>query len=450
MIRPSFFIAMYCLAMTWTLVACAIFARGLQKKNFFWVRIICAGTLSIALSAAMGIALYHFLLLHQQAGGKSETIYPLLNVVGYIAMLGLSIVSLLVCFSEKRMTLLFVVTAGYCTLDIAMSVNNIFSTIFKYASFSCVLKSSPLEIATYISFYIGTYWLIYRLFARNLDSVSEVVEMNSGTTIILFISILIVCIALRSYGSFYSSVHPTMFVLLSIAIICCCLIILYVEFLLSKKLYDEREKDILLQLEQQRLQQYEFTRETIDIINIKCHDLKHQLMALKSNEGIDRKYLEELQKSISFYSSMASTNNVPLDTVLTDKSLFCTKNGIRLTYMIQGEDISFLSAADIYSLFGNALDNAIEYVLTLSEEKRIIKLFAGRREGFTRITVQNYYEGEPVLTSAAIPKTTKADPYQHGFGIKSIRQIAKKYGGSVSILTDNNLFTLSVLIPITM
>ena len=141
-------------------------------------------------------------------------------------------------------------------------------------------------------------------------------------------------------------------------------------------------------------------------------------MALKSKEGIDRKYLEELQKSISFYSSMASTNNVPLDTVLTDKSLFCTKNGIRLTYMIQGEDISFLSAADIYSLFGNALDNAIEYVLT--------------------------------LTSAAIPKTTKADPYQHGFGIKSIRQIAKKYGGSVSILTDNNLFTLSILIPITM
>ncbi len=450
MVQASFFIAMYALAMNWTLIACGIFARSLRRKQHFKIRAVCAYVVSILISAIMGVALFFILQANQNAGGRSETIYPLLNVIGHVSMLGLAIASLRFCYSEKLMTQVFVVVAGYCTIDISMSVNNIFATIFKYGSFSSVLNGSLPEIAVYASFYIISYYLIYIMFARNLDSVSDVAEMNSGATIVLFVSILIVCVALRSYGSFYSSVHPTMFVLLSISIICCSLIILYVEFLLSRKLYDEYEKDILLQLERQRLQQYEFTRENIDIINIKCHDLKHQLMALNNADRIDRDYLEELKQSLSFYGSIVSTNNTPLDTVLTDKSLFCAKNGIRLTYMIRGEDISFLSAADIYSLFGNALDNAIEYVLKLSEEKRIIKLLAGRREGFTRIIVQNYYEGEPIEKGRDYPETTKDDHYRHGFGMKSIRQIAKKYGGSISIATDDQLFTLSILLPITM
>lgn len=47
----------------------------------------------------------------------------------------------------------------------------------------------------------------------------------------------------------------------------------------------------------------------------------------------------------------------------TEKSLLCERHKIRFTYMIDGEQLDFMDPVDIASLFGNALDNAIESVL---------------------------------------------------------------------------------------
>lgn len=49
--------------------------------------------------------------------------------------------------------------------------------------------------------------------------------------------------------------------------------------------------------------------------------------------------------------------------IYTEKSLLCERHKIRFTYMIDGEQLDFMDPVDIASLFGNALDNAIESVL---------------------------------------------------------------------------------------
>ena len=53
-----------------------------------------------------------------------------------------------------------------------------------------------------------------------------------------------------------------------------------------------------------KLKQYEFTKENMDIINLKCHDLKHQLLRLEREKNIDEGYIEELKRSVSFYDSV--------------------------------------------------------------------------------------------------------------------------------------------------
>ena len=102
--------------------------------------------------------------------------------------------------------------------------------------------------------------------------------------------------------------------------------------------------------------------------------------------------------------------------------------------MVQGEELNFMSSADIVSLFSNALENAIEC------EMRV-------KGGFVCVHVENYCTEQPKLEDG-LPVTTKADKGLHGFGVKSMRYVAEKYGGSIQAGTRENMFVLNVLIPV--
>ena len=97
-----------------------------------------------------------------------------------------------------------------------------------------------------------------------------------------------------------------------------------------------------------------------------------------------------------------------------------------------------------YSLFGNALDNAIEYAMTLEEEKRVIKLSVSSSGSLVGVVVKNYYEGEEVKSDTVL-RTSKRDKFYHGYGVKSMKNIAEKYGGSFAVNTNDNEFVVSIL-----
>ena len=107
-----------------------------------------------------------------------------------------------------------------------------------------------------------------------------------------------------------------------------------------------------------------------------------------------------------------------------------------------------MDVRDICNIFGNALDNAIEYVKKVSDvEKRLIHVVVSKKQGFLLICFENYFEGN-LLYEEGLPKTTKKDKRFHGYGLKSIKMIAKKYDGQVSIDTDNNWFELAIILPL--
>ena len=107
-----------------------------------------------------------------------------------------------------------------------------------------------------------------------------------------------------------------------------------------------------------------------------------------------------------------------------------------------------MDVMDICSIFGNALDNAIESVEKLEDvNRRLIRVAVFAQDNFLMIRVENYFE-TPVKLKNGEFATTKANKLYHGYGIKSIRYTADKYGGSVSITTEDRWFHLRVLIPI--
>ncbi len=103
---------------------------------------------------------------------------------------------------------------------------------------------------------------------------------------------------------------------------------------------------------------------------------------------------------------------------------------------------------DICTIFGNALDNAIEAVMRIEDpEKRLIHLTVSAQHAFVLIHVENYFEGELKFEGGNLV-STKGDDRFHGYGFKSLRYTAERYGGSVSVEAENNWFDLKLLIPL--
>lgn len=138
-----------------------------------------------------------------------------------------------------------------------------------------------------------------------------------------------------------------------------------------------------------------------------------------------------------------------LDVILTTKERTCADRGITFTAVADGSLLNNMSSMDIASLFGNALDNAIEATSKLpNADQRLIKLALYAQNQFTVIRIENYYDSRLKKDADGNLRTTKRDDrHRHGFGVKSIRHIAQQYGGEVTIRTEDHWFVLTVLIP---
>ena len=116
--------------------------------------------------------------------------------------------------------------------------------------------------------------------------------------------------------------------------------------------------------------------------------------------------------------------------------------------MIDGEALSFMRAGDIYSLFGNAVDNAIRAELKVGErEKRFIGIEASPRGRLLYIQFENYCEEAPAFRGG-LPVTTKADGENHGFGLISMKRTVERYGGAMTVDWEDNIFRVSMTLPI--
>ncbi|HJB23633.1 ATP-binding protein [Jeotgalibaca ciconiae] len=103
---------------------------------------------------------------------------------------------------------------------------------------------------------------------------------------------------------------------------------------------------------------------------------------------------------------------------------------------------------DLTSLFGNAIDNAIEHVQKIEDkDKRLITLKLTSKGKMAVLRVDNYCIDELDMVGD-LPRTSKRDKENHGYGLKSIQYIAKKYNGNTTINLEDNWFTLSVVFPI--
>ena len=379
---------------------------------------------------------------------KSAAPWP--SVLFFLGITGFSIISLLFCFDIDPIEMLFIGTCGYATEHITFAITRVL------LYFLGLTNVSLPTIIDYIFIRFGNYIIVSVL--MNLFVVKKNAEYETFDNKVNLKFIRLAIIAMLSaiiLSVLYTNADYNPETAIYTHFLCplysalCCLLIIYIEYYTFKEFRATLESEQMEQMLEISETQRIANKEAIDIINIRCHDLKHQmkvLMAMSNNNPSELDdYLESVKRATSIYDAIYHTGNDALDYILREKSLLADEKGIEFSCMADGTALNFMQQVDIYALMGNALDNALEQLEKEQSEERVLSLQIQKKAGVVIIRLENTCTSNPIFKNS-IPVSSKENHYIHGFGMRSIKYVAQKYGGDLIIEAKNNIFTLTVVI----
>ena len=157
-----------------------------------------------------------------------------------------------------------------------------------------------------------------------------------------------------------------------------------------------------------------------------------------SPEAVPPERIDEAERAARLYDANRNTGNEVLDVVLTEKSLLCESRGIQLNAVANGSCLGFFEAGDLYALFANALDHAVESAVQASRpECRVIDLLVCVRQGFVVVNI----------ISPLRPPEQQANRSAQ-YELKVIRRIVQKYKGTLTLEEQGEFFAEKIIFPL--
>ena len=418
------------------LLGALVVGRGKQRRSFFLLRAAACVVVCCAVAFFLWPWASHLANI------------PIL-IAAYLVQFVLIVLSMLLCnrcslssaviYSENGVMVFSVVklifdSIGAITIDAGIRIE-------PYGA-----AYSLLYFAIGIVVYLALYLLLrYKHFGETELHV-RFTKLLIPTSAILLVAIYF-NIELSVFITYYD-LGADIIVMVKGLLILCCVLVLLINFDVFTINRQRHEMETISQLNKKQQEQFAFSKANIDALNMKYHDLKGMIGSLRkmADQNIAAP-LREAEVQIDAYDKTAKTGNTYLDVLLTERSIYCEQNGIKFTYLVEGEALSFMQPMDVVSFFDNCTGNAIEAVSALAEaEKRVISLQCSKKQGMLAIRCDNYFSGTLRMTDG-LPATCKKDAAEHGFGLKSMRLIAKKYGGQLTVSAEGEIFTLTAVIP---
>lgn len=186
------------------------------------------------------------------------------------------------------------------------------------------------------------------------------------------------------------------------------------------------------------------------------HDLSNHLQALLALTGQERDdYIKGMLDNPALGQILTWCGDSTINAVLTTKQGLMRQKGVRFLPKVDIKEELPFEKADICAIFANALDNAVEGCMELEEPLREIHLTARSGKGLLAVNIQNACKTTDInglkersARRDILPGTTKKDAQNHGFGLRSIQETVKKYGGSMEIECKEETFNLFLYLPI--
>lgn len=404
------------------IAAQSVLLYACPKKKNYWLRLLSAIVLCVALA-------YFFPMFNY----PNSNVYYVLR---FLVLLSYTAALTVFCYELKLRVAVSLCVAGYAIQHIAYQLAFF---LVKIPSFD-VLNGKLFGLFKFSELLTMpvTFFAMWLIFGRRIAKCGYYAKSDIKLDMISVFTVCICIVMTRvSYAlSGFNSVTPRIYAII------CCLLALTIQFFIFRLLSEQAEREVAEHIREEEKKQYELSKKMIDTINVKCHDLKFRYGESKILP--DEK--EAVKEAVDIYDGMTRSGNDVLDVVLTENFLCCFSQGIKFTFMGSGDYVSFLSPSDTYSLFGNALENAREAVSALDDDKKVISLTISKKGQFVSVDVSNYFDGKISLNDGCVVTKKQTNKEAHGYGLKSIKSIAEKYGGDVRISFADGVFNLGVFL----
>lgn len=233
------------------------------------------------------------------------------------------------------------------------------------------------------------------------------------------------------------------------------LLLMYFMNGMEQKLEIEERLSVLYQQRQYELDYYQMTNHHIEEMRTVRHDFKNQIQTayIMMEQGKSREKIEQLLGETSQWLEQSGMKgyctNPVANALMTVKAAKALEQGILLeANCTVPEDLGTIEEIDLCSLLGNLLDNALEACEKIvNGRERRIWVKAQCKGNYQIFRVENNYEGVPRIEKGEL-KTTKNIPQNHGYGLKMIERICRKYNGKMDIKMENQRFCVIVWLEV--
>ncbi len=181
------------------------------------------------------------------------------------------------------------------------------------------------------------------------------------------------------------------------------------------------------------------------------HDMKQHLIYLQelARSGQKEKLLATLEDLIGQSGSIGQlesrTGNLIIDALVNSVWEKTFKKGILLHTKLTVPQVMKIKDEDLGVLLGNAFDNAVEASEYVKGGKGEIWIEITYEKGYLYILVRNRYQGKIEHNKENRLVSRKEEAF-HGWGIYSIKKIAKRYHGHVELDWEEDVFSLEAIL----
>ena len=299
----------------------------------------------------------------------------------FLLLFAVTLCAMKVCYDEPWVNIIFCGIIAYTTQHVAYETYNFIVTASGLQGFGMAYENGKVEyngftFAVWMGAYGLIYWFVWAFVAYRIRRQENLKIDNLPLLIFsgVIIAIDIILNAIVTYSG--EEISILIYTVVYIYNLLSCSLAIGMQFSMLGKRIAETELAEVQGLWDRDRKLYEMSKENVELINVKCHDLKKQIRALRTASGeVDKDALREIEQAVNIYDGAVKTGSDVLDVILAEKSLYCEKHGIKLTCIADGEKLNFMSKPDIYSLFENAISNAVEAVSGIADpDRRIARL----------------------------------------------------------------------------
>ena len=396
------------------------------------------------------------------------------TIAGFVVfVLLLSICGAFVCHANFKASLLYATLTMEIMLLCSGIVNSLMSLPYPWlpAFFHEPGNVAAMLICEAASFLLSgfCYYIVYRYFSRDalypvdaLYAVDALYPMDAPDTtmgmqqmFLIFVPILMIFI-MSNYisaieydfqfeiladkgpaGHFFSHGQMLAMYFLGLASLFCILF----SYKKLQQIFRLSTEISLLEQQEHSLTQYvEEAKTHYDETKSFRHDIRNHIAVVKNllrsgklEEAVS--YMEDMDDMAEKMSFPCSTNNPVVDILVGNKLGIAKGMGIDVDCSLLLPYPCSLRDIDICIVLSNALDNAIQAVKKLDDSIEKYIRVSGRIQGdFLMMEIENSFHGKGA--------------FKKGTGLSNVKKVAEKYGGAMSIETQEHVFVLHVLLII--